>query len=165
MAPVSFGDNYLSKANKANLGFAASVIFVHFEKIKLGIGYDYINYSVTDISKAGNYHFSRYHSVYGILAYDIKISKAFLLEPSIGIGSVDLKFKDKNRSFGEQSGTDFRIGCKGLYSFDRTFATYVGAGFVTAKFEVNTNPEFESFYDHSKMLQIIVGLRINLDNN
>ncbi|WP_418264235.1 hypothetical protein [Flavobacterium faecale] len=164
VAPIHFGDNYLSKANNPDVGFAVNLMLAQFQKIKLGLGYDYLNYLVTDISKAGNYQNSRYHSVYGILAYDIKFSKELFLEPYVGLGSVNLKFKDRNRSFGEQSGMDFRIGCKGNYSFDRTISAFVGVGYVATKYDVHTNPEFVSFYDNSKMLQLIVGLRFNLYN-
>ena len=66
IVPNNFGDNYLAKTNKPVIGIGANYNFIQVQHFKLGMGYDYISYSITDITKAGNIGSSRYNSIYGI---------------------------------------------------------------------------------------------------
>jgi hypothetical protein len=161
IVPNNFGDNYLAKTNKPVIGIGANYNFIQVQHFKLGMGYDYISYSITDISKGGNIGSSRYNSVYGLLGYEIKLSNKFNLQPYLGLGLVKLNFKSGNRSFGHQTGTDFRIGCNVNYKLDKTVSAFVGLGYVSTNYDVKTAPEFVSFYDNSKMLQINIGIKIN----
>lgn len=161
IAPNNFGENYLAKANKSRIGIGANLYLFQFKHFKLGMGYDYIRYSITDVSKAGNIGSSRYNSIYGILGYEIKLSNEFYLQPYLGYGSVKLNFKSGNRSFGRQTGNDFRIGFNVDYKLDKTISGFAGFGYVSSSYDIKTAPEFVSFYDNSKMLQINIGLKIN----
>jgi hypothetical protein len=161
IVPNNFGDNYLSKANKSDLGIGLNFNFLKFDKFKLGAGYNYIYYSITDISRAGNINSSRYSSFYGATTYEYKVSKHFIIEPYIGLGTAKINFKSAERSFGSQTGTDFRIGFNTDYKIDETITAFIGLGYVQTKYNIKTAPEFVSFYDHSKMLQIQIGLKIN----
>jgi Outer membrane protein beta-barrel domain len=156
-----FGDNYLAKANKPHIGIGTNLNLIQLQHFKLGMGYDYIRYSITDVSKAGNIGSSRYNSIYGILGYEIKLSNEFYLQPYLGYGSVKLNFKSGNRSFGRQTGNDFRIGFNVDYKLDKTISGFAGFGYVSSSYDIKTAPEFVSFYDNSKMLQINIGLKIN----
>lgn len=161
ISPNNFSDNYLAKANKALIGIGANLCLIQFKHFKLGMGYDYIGYSITDVSRAGNIGSSRYNAVYGLLGYEIKISNEFYLQPYFGYGSAKLNFKSGDRRFGHQTGNDFRIGCNVEYKLDKTAAAFVGFGFVSSNYDINTAPEFVSFYDNSKMLQINIGIKLN----
>lgn len=161
IVPNNFGDNYLAKANNPRIGIGANYNFIQVQHFKLGMGYDYISYYITDISKAGNIGSSRYNSIYGLLGYEIKLSNKFNLQPYLGFGSVKLNFKSGNRSFGHQTGNDFRIGGNLNYKLDKTVSAFFGLGYVSSNYDVKTAPEFVSFYDNSKMLQINIGIKIN----
>jgi hypothetical protein len=161
IAPSNFGDNYLAKANKPHIGIGSNFNFLQVQHFKLGMGYDYISYSITDISKAGNIGSSRYNSFYGLLGYEIKLSNEFYLQPYLGFGSVKLNFRTGEKSFGHQTGNDFRIGFNVDYKLDKTISAFGGLGFVSSNYDVITAPEFISFYDNSKMLQINIGIKIN----
>jgi hypothetical protein len=162
IAPYAFGDNYLAKANDSKIGVGINLNFIEVQHFKIGMGYNYISHSITDVSKAGNYKSSRYNSVYGILGYDFKLSNDVKLQPYLGLGSVNLNFKTDTRGFGHQTGNDFRIGLNVDYKLDKTISAYGGFGYVSSSYDVKTAPEFVSFYDNSKMLQINIGFKINL---
>lgn len=159
--PNNFGDNYLAKANKQHIGIGTNFNLVQVQHFKLGVGCDYIYYSITDVTKAGNIESSRYNSFYGTLAYETRLSNQFYFQPYLGMGSAKLKFKSGDRSFGHQTGTDFRIGFNVDYKLDKTISAFAGIGYVSTKYDIKTAPEFISFYDNSKMLQINIGLKIN----
>lgn len=161
IVPNNLGDNYLAKANKPHTGIGTNFNFIQVQYFKLGMGYDYIYYSITDVTKAGNIESSRYNSFFGTLAYETRLSKQFYFQPYLGMGSVKLNFKSGDRSFGHQTGTDFRIGFNIDYKLDNTISAFAGIGYVSTKYEIKTAPEFISFYDNSKMLQINIGLKIN----
>lgn len=159
--PNNFGDNYLAKSNKPHIGIGTNFNFLQVQHFKLGMGYDYIYYSITDVTKAGNIGSSRYNSFYGLLGYEIKLSNEFYLQPYLGLGSVKLNFRTGEKSFGHQTGNDFRIGLNLDYRLDRTISAFAGIGYVSTGYNINTAPEFVSFYDNSKMLQINIGFKIN----
>ncbi len=161
IVPNNLGDNYLAKANKPDIGLGTNFNLVEAKHFQLGLGYDYISYSTTDISKAGNIRSSRYNSIYGLLGYDIKISNKFNLQPYLGFGSVNLNFKSGNKNFGHQSGNDFRIGFNVNYKLDKTIFAFAGLGYVSSNYDIKTAQEYISFYDNSQMLQINIGIKMN----
>lgn len=157
----NFGDNYLSKANKPNIGLGSNFDFIELKHFHIGIGYEYINYSVTDITRAGNINNTQYSTFHGLLGYEIKLSNDFNLQPYLGIGSVKLKFKSEDRNFGHQDGTNFRIGFNTNYKLTQSIFAFAGVSYVSSKYDINTNPEFVSFYDNSKTIQLNIGIKIN----
>ncbi|KQX15480.1 hypothetical protein ASC72_00970 [Flavobacterium sp. Root420] len=159
--PVNYGDNFLAKSNKANIGVGINFSFLKIYDFKLGIGYDYIYYSTTDITRAGNVDNSRYNTVYGDIAYEIKILDKLQIEPYFGLGSTKINFTSDNRNFGHQTGNDFRVGFNTDYKLNRKLSAFVGLCYLQSKLDINTTPELISFYDNSKMLQINIGLKIN----
>lgn len=161
ISPDNSGENYLAKANKALIGFGTNINLIQFKRFKLGMGYDYIGYSITDVSRAGNIGSSRYNAVYGLLGHEIKISNEFYLQPYLGYGSVKLNFKSGDRRFGHQTGNDFRIGCTVEYKLDKTVSAFAGIGYVSSSYDIKTAPEFVYFYDNSIMLQINIGIKLN----
>ena len=165
IAPNNLGDNYLAKANDSKIGIGTNLNLIEVQHFKLAMGYDYIGYSVTDVSKAGNYKSSRYNAVYGTLSYEMKLSNDFKVQPYLGLGSVKLNFKSSNRSFGHQTGDDFRIGFNVDYKLDKTISAFGGFGYVSSTYDVKTAPEFVSFYDNSKILQINIGFKIKFVND
>lgn len=158
--PQDFGTNYLAKANAPDLGLGLHYNFLQAKNFKLGFGYDFIYYAVTEVSRAGNYKSTRYHSYTGTLAYELKLSNKWELEPYLGVGSVKIKFKSQARNFGHQTGTAFKLGTKGSYRLDETFSAFVGVEYVAAGYDVNTATEWVSYFDNSKRVQINLGVKM-----
>ena len=161
ISPNNFGENYLARANKPRIGIGANLYLIQCKHFKLGMGHDYIGYYITDVSRAGNIGSSRYNAVYGLLGYEVKLSNEFYVQPYLGFGSVKLNFKSGNRSFGHQTGNDFRIGCSVDYKLDKTVSAFAGIGYASSSYNIKTAPEYVSFYDNSKMLQINIGIKLN----
>ncbi|MEL1241907.1 outer membrane beta-barrel protein [Flavobacterium flavipallidum] len=159
--PNSFGDNYLSKANKPKIGIGMNFDCIELKHFQVGIGYEHINYTVTDITKAGNINNSVYTSLYGKMGYEIKLSNNFNLKPYLGIGSAKLKFKSEDRNFGHQDGTNYRIGFNTNYKLTQLISAFAGVSYIYSKYKINTSPEFVSFYDNSKTIQLNIGVKIN----
>lgn len=159
--PSNFGDNYLSKANKPNIGLGANFDFIQLKHFNVGMGYEHINYSTTDITRAGNINTTRNSSFFGLLGYEIKLSNNFNLHPYLGIGSVKLKFKSGDKNFGHQNGTNFRIGFNTNYKLSHSIFAFAGVSYVSSKYVINTTPEFVSFYDNSKTIQLNIGVKID----
>ncbi|TDP03428.1 hypothetical protein [Flavobacterium sp. 245] len=159
--PSNFGDNFLAKANNAKLGVGTNFSFLRIYDFKLGAGYDFIPYSTTDITFAGNIKRSEFHTVYADIAYEIKITEKLNIEPYIGFGGAKLKFESDGRSFGNQKGNNFRIGFNTDYKLAKRLSAFVAICYLESKLDINTSPEFVSFYDNAKMFQFIIGLKIH----
>ena len=159
--PSHLGDNYLSKANEPNIGLGINLYILECNHFTFGLGYNHIYHTITDVSKAGNIESSLYKSFFGQLGYNVKLSKELNIQPYLGFGSVRLKFKTGSRSFGYQTGNDFRIGSNFDYKIDETYSAFLGVGYVLSSYDINTSPEYISFYNHSKMIQINIGIKIN----
>jgi len=159
--PINLGNNYLNKANKANFGYGLNWSILNYKGFKTGIGYEYIHYSVTDISKAGNINSSRYSDFYGFLSYDYFLNDHFSFTPFIGSGSATIHFSSNPKIITNQNGTMFKIGVQSDYRLNDTFSCFMGISYTHSKFTVNTTPELISFYDNSKTIQLCIGLKID----
>ncbi len=159
--PVHFGNNFLAKSNEADVGIGLFADLIKYNEFSIGIGYDYTYYSIIDITRAGNINSSRLNCFYGNLSYFIALNEDLLLIPNIGLGSATIKFQSKTRSFGSQNGNETRFGISVNYKLSDSLVAVLGINYVGTKYIINTSPEFISFYDNSKILQISLGLKFH----
>lgn len=159
--PSTFGDNFLAKANENKLGIGTNFSFLRIHDFKLGVGYDFIPYKTTDISRVGNIKSSEFHMLYGDVSYEIKIIDKLNLEPYFGYGGAKLKFKSDGRNFGNQTGNNIRIGLNTDYQLAKRFSVYIGFCYLKSNMDINTAPEFVSFYDDTKLFQFTFGIKIH----
>ncbi|MBE8724150.1 hypothetical protein [Flavobacterium hungaricum] len=159
--PSNFGANFLAEANDGKLGIGTNFSFLRIHNFKLGAGYDYIPYSTTDITKAGNIDGAHYHTAYGNISYEIKILEKLNIEPYFGIGDVRLKFSSSDKSFGKQTGNNIRIGFNTDYQLAKRLSVFLGLCYLHSNLDINTSPEFVSFYDNAKLIQLNIGLKIH----
>lgn len=157
--PVHFGNNFLAKSNEPDTGIGLGFNLLKYKHFSSGIGIDYTYYSITDITRAGNIRSSRLGSFYGKLSYNIELNKDFLIVPSIGFGASSIDFQSKARTFGSQKGNETRFGVGLNYKLSNSILAILGFNYVYTKYYINTSEEFISFYDNSKILQIILGLK------
>jgi len=159
--PSNFGANFLAESYDSKVGIGTNFSFLRINNFKLGAGYDFISYIATDITRTGNIKGAQFHTAYGDIAYEIKITENLNLEPYIGYGGAKLKFKSDGRDFGNQDGNNFRIGFNTDYKLGKRFSGFVGVCYLQSKLNINTSPEFVSFYDNTKMFQLNIGLKIH----
>lgn len=159
--PSTFGDNFLAKASDSHLGIGTNFSFLRIHNFKLGAGYDFIPYSTTDISMAGNIKSSEFHMLYGDVSYEIKITDKLNFEPYFGYGGAKLKFKSDGRSFGNQTGNNIRVGLNTDYQLAKRFSIYFGFCYLKSNLDINTSPEFVSFYDNTELFQFNFGIKIH----
>ncbi|MEN2412505.1 outer membrane beta-barrel protein [Flavobacterium mesophilum] len=159
--PSTFGDNFLAKASNDHVGIGANFSFLRIQNFKLGVGYDFMPYSTTDVSLAGNIKFSEYHTYYGDISYEIKILDKLNFEPYFGYGGTDLKFKSEDRSFGKQTGDNLRFGLNVDYQLAKRFSVFTGFCYLKSNLNINTAPEYVSFFDNAEMFQFNFGIKIH----
>lgn len=161
IVPLNFGDNFLAKSNNSRVGIGTNFSFLRIKNFKLGVGYDYIPYTATDITRAGNIESSSFHLAYGDISYEIKLLEKLNIEPYFGFGGTKLKFKSSRGDIGNQEGNNLRIGFNTDYQLAKRLSAFVGICYLQSKMDMNTSPEFISFYDNAKMIQINIGLKIH----
>ena len=159
---LNFGDNFLSKGHKPNVGFGTHKNIINVYGFALGFTYEYSRYRVTDPSLAGNIKRTNYHNFSGRLAYDYKLSDQMTLVPYIKIGGAILKQKgyvgDYDRGFGGFEGDSYTFGVNFNYNLDKTVHLFMGLNYNYVSYSVNSNPEYQSFFDRSNQIQIHLGI-------
>ena len=158
--PIPFGDNALAKAHKPRLGFSGQLNLLDFQNFKAGLGIDFVTYDITDKMLIANKNTSKYTSYYLLISYEYKPSKKIYINPNIGWGSASLDIDSRNSRFGGQSGSEFRIG--GILDYKIGKSTYVfgGINYVINKFDIETSPEYKSFFSKANQIQLSLGLRL-----
>jgi hypothetical protein len=157
--PIHFGNNFLAKSYDSNVGFGCNVDLMHYNNFILGGGFDYTSYATTDITRAGNIRNARLSSFYGNLSYKFVVNNKLNLVPHIAIGSSKIDFKSGDRNFGHQNGNDIRFGIYTDYKLNQSVGLFIELQYITSRFTINTSPEFVSFYDNAKIIQLGFGLK------
>lgn len=159
---LNFGDNFLSKAHKADVGFGTHKNVINIYGFALGIAYEYTRYKVTEPSLAGNIGRANYNNFSGRIAYDYKLFDEMTLVPYIKIGETRLRQKgyigDYHRDFGGFKGTAYTLGVNFNYNLDKYFYLFTGLNYNYVSYRVNSNPEYQSFFDRSNQIQIHLGI-------
>lgn len=171
LMPVDLGDNYLADANKGKLSFGINMSMFEYHNFRLALGFDHVYYDVTDVTKAATVSHSRYNSYYAQIGYEIPVTKAFSVQPYAGFGSSEIGFKrtsnvpkyyltDEANEISRQYGRGFRGGFYADYRFDKIMSVFAGVGYAQNKFDVATAPEFKTYFEQSKMVQLNFGIKI-----
>lgn len=154
-----YGNNFLNKANKPEIaGFGAQLVLFKVHDLGFGIGGDLLSYRVTDKALGGNIERSNIKRLYGKLIYYVNINEDIRIEPLVGYDKFIIQQRSGDKKFGRQEGNAFIIGTNVTYKIDKTLAFFIGIEYLKSKIEVNTNPEFETFFNQSKQLNLKLGI-------
>ncbi|WP_293893204.1 outer membrane beta-barrel protein [Flavobacterium sp.] len=157
--PIQFGNTALAKAHKPKLGFSAQMNLLDYRNFKAGFGFDFVTYEITNKQVIANLSTSKYTSAYVLISYEYKINNKLLVTPNIGYGSATLDLGSRNSRFGNQNGNEIRIGGILDYKIGRTIYVFSGINYITNTFNVETAPEYKSFFSKANQLQLSIGIR------
>jgi len=153
-----FGDNFLSKAHTSKIGFGTYKNFINVYGFALGIDAESVRYKITDPSLAGNIKWTQYLNFSGRLSYDYKLSDELTLVPYIKIGGTRLRQSSAGRNFGGISGTSYTVGINLNYNISQSAYFFTGLNYNYNSYNVNSNSEYQSFFDRSNQVQIYLGI-------
>jgi hypothetical protein len=157
--PIQFGNTALAKAHNPRVGFSSQVNFLNYNNFKAGFGFDLVTYDIADQQLIANLSTSKYTSYYVLLGYEYKLNPKIQITPNIGYGSASLDLGSRNSRFGKQNGNEFRIGGILDYEIGRGTAVFCGVNYITNTFDVETAPEYKSFFSKANQLQLSLGIR------
>lgn len=158
--PMQFGNTALSKAHEPRPGISTQINVLDFQHFKAGFGFDFVTYDITNEQLIANLSTSKYTSAYVLLSYEHKLTEKFLITPNIGYGSASLDLGSRNSRFGKQSGKEFRIGGVLDYKIGRSIYAFVGLNYINNKLNVQTAPEYKSFFSKGNSIQLSLGIRL-----
>lgn len=159
--PVHFGDNALAKGYDSDLGFGLEIGLFKYNNLRFGIGYNIVQYKVTDTQMIGNIRNGNYTSIYGSFSYEYQIIDAISVIPNIGYGYAKLANRSSSKSFGSQDGNEFRVGLTGNYNFTKFSSVYIGVQFIHTTLDVKTAPEYVDYFGKMNQIQLAVGVQFD----
>lgn len=158
----NFGDNFLSQSHKPYVGFGTYKNFINVYGFALGVGYEFSGYKVTDPSMAGNLKRTNYSNFSGRIAYDYKLANEVTLVPYVRIGKTRLKQRHArggfHRDLGSFQGTSYSLGLNLVYNYSSQAYVFTGLNYNYVLYKVNSNPEYQTFFDTSNQIQIHLGV-------
>lgn len=160
-SPLTFGENMLNEAHDAKIGWGFMTSPFSFYNFKVGFGFDYTKFDVTDVSLAGNIDRTELFNLYGYLAYPLEITEKFSVEPKLGIGGNKLRQKNQSKDLGNMKGTSFILGTSLDYEIVYPLFIMGGADFVHTNFNVRTHPDNEKFFRNASQLNFYIGLKFS----
>ncbi len=160
LQPIQFGNTALAKAHKPRLGFSTQINLLDYRNFKAGVGVDFVTYDITNKLIIANLSTSKYTSAYVLISYEYKVNNKLLVTPNIGYGSATLDLGSRNSRFGNQNGNEFRIGGILDYKIGRTIYVFGGINYITNTFDVETAPEYKSFFSKANQIQLSLGIRL-----
>lgn len=158
--PIHFGNNVFAKAHETNTGIGGNLSFLKYDNLRTGIIYELNYYEVSDVSKVGNFRSSNQRNFTWFVSYDFKVDKKLLLIPNVGYGNSYVVQRTNSKRFGNYSGTHFRLGLYADYEVAKSLAAFIGLHFISTKYNIKTNPDFEDYLEKIPQMQFTAGLKI-----
>ena len=155
-----FGNNAFAKAHDDGGGLGTSLALLKYGNFRAGLAYELTTYSVSDISKVGNFTNSNSQIFTWFISYDYRLNKTFILVPDIGYGSSYVNQKSQSQRFGYYTGNHFRLGVYTDAELSSSVAIFAGIHYISTKYNIKTNAEFQDYFQKSQQIQLSFGLKI-----
>lgn len=159
LQPIQFGNTALAKAHKPGVGLSSQMNLLDFQHFKAGFGFDFVSYKITDKQMIANLSNSKYTSAYFLLSYEHKVNEKILITPNFGYGSASLELGSRGSRFGKQNGNEIRIGGILDYKIGKSTYAFFGVNYITNTLDVETTPEYKSFFSKANQIQLSLGIR------
>lgn len=158
---LSLDNNFLSDANKYKSGFGLNFKVLQFHNFKLGLGYELLKFKTVDFAKAGNIEKINLTNINFKIYYPIELSSKFIVEPNVGLTSLQLHQKSKYKNFGFINGTGYSLGTDLNYKLASNLSLVFGINYLYGNYKVNTSKEFEKYFENSNQILFSLGIQIN----
>ncbi|HEX8270885.1 MAG TPA: outer membrane beta-barrel protein [Flavobacterium sp.] len=159
--PIAFGDNALAKAHQSVLGLGVGIGIFRYQNFRLGYGYHFSRYNITDQTLTGNMDHTNYSSHYGAISYEFPAADKITVTPEVGFGQAQLKQAYSGTRYSYQKGSEFRLGARGNFYLTESTSAYVSLQYVHANLQIETAPEYVDFFGRAQQLQLAVGIQFD----
>lgn len=159
-SPNQFGDHVWNDAYSSGFSMGTSLGLLEFQNFRLTGGYEIEKYGVKDVSKAGNFEKVTKHNFYGTVSYDCKLNDQLMIVPNIGFGFKAITHRMKSERVAHQAGDIIRIGAFCDYSLGKSASVFLGVHYISTKFDLNINNQYEDYFEKSTQLQLTLGLKV-----
>lgn len=160
------GNNFLADGHDADfVGAGLQINFVKFYNIKFGLGWEYHNYEVTNYSTLGNINNTDYFAVFGKFQYQWDILKHWSIEPYLGIGASRIEQSYLSSESDDFFGMNLYAGLNITFKITPHISIFTGANYNSIRYRVNTNEQWEDYFNKINQTQILLGLIFSIDKN
>lgn len=155
------GDNYLAKDHKSpSIGGQMKINLLHYKNFNLGmvLNRGSINLSDEVLSIAR----TNINSLGGAISYSYLVNKKWILAPEISYSKSELRQKESSGTynFGDQDGNKVSFGINVKYKLYRQIGLFAAVHYSHYNLQVNTTPEFQNYFDHTKAITFSVGFTV-----
>lgn len=155
--PNQIGNHSLAKDYENRFGFGSKLTLVSIKNFNLGFGGEYVAYTITDKSSAGNFSKGNYKNAFFLVNYPIPISSKFTINSNAAIGVLEFTQRENQVRQSHQNGTNFRLGMSTDYELGKEVDVFFGIDYIYTKFKLNANPEIIDYFGKSNNLQFTIG--------
>lgn len=163
---INHGDNFLSDGHDASfVGIGLQLNLLKYQNFKFGIGWEYHNYNVINPATIGNIGYTFYTSVYGKIQYQWDVSKYWSIEPFIGSGATKIRQKYDDSDNDSFYGMNLYAGFNLTFKISPNISLFTGFNYNNIRFNVNTNKDWEDYFNKINQTQIQLGLIVSIGKN
>lgn len=157
--PISFGNNFMSKAYNDKVGFAGT-LQVNIKKIFVEFTFEQNYIAIVDPSLIGNFSSSSGDAFSVNIGYRqfLQNPKIFL-EYKIGYGDRRIHNYSGIADY-STTGTDYLVGARLHYKIYKNLSIYTNIDFHYTDFEVNDIGPYKSFYENGYQIIPSIGMKL-----
>ncbi|RZJ74544.1 MAG: hypothetical protein EOO45_08270 [Flavobacterium sp.] len=164
IVPNGVGDNVIAKANDGVYGLGMRTNIFKYYGFHAGIGFESLQYKVTDAALAGNIKHTKFSTVFFEAMYEIPVNSKLTIFPKASFGNARLHQKTGGKSYGRQSGSTLGLGVNIDYLLAKNLEVFAGANYLMSRLDVVTSRDMEDFYGNVSQMNFAVGLKFNFRN-
>lgn len=163
---INHGNNFLSDGHDASfVGLGLQLNLLKFQKFKFGLGWEYHNYDVINPGTIGNIDNTFYTSIFGRFQYQWDLSNRWSLEPYVGIGATKIQQKYDDSDSDSFYGMNLYVGFNIIFKLIDHISFFTGFNYNNIRFNVNTNKNWEDYFNKINQTQIQLGIIVSIGKN
>lgn len=163
---MNHGYNFLADGHEADfVGFGLQINIVKYNNIKFGIGWEFNDYEVTNPSTIGNIQNSSYFAMFSKIQYQWDILNRWSVEPYLGAGATKIQQKYNNSNNDSFYGMALYAGFNVTFKINPHMSFFTGFNYNNLRFNIDTNKQWEDYFNKVNQTQIQLGLIVSIGEN